>query len=107
MGYSGATYLVQEVCNALFDALFHILPHSKDMDRAEATPSQQAQAPRWETGSFKTLDRLVEEFPVLTRISAAKRLRDEAESTARRMGSDTVSATHVETSFEELRGRVA
>lgn len=107
MGYSGATYLVQEVCNALFDALFHILPHSKDMDRAEPTPTARAQAPRWETGSFKTLDRLVEEFPVLTRISAAKRLRDEAESTARRMGSDTVCAAHVEASFEDMRGRVA
>ena len=107
MGYSGATYVVQEVCNALFDALFHVLPHSKDMDRAEATPSISDSAPRWEAGSFKTLDRLVESFPVLTRISAAKRLRDEAETVARRQGSDTVSASHVETSFEEIRGKVA
>ena len=104
MGYSGATYIVQEYCNALFDALFHILPLGQDLDRAEATPAANVQALRWEAEAFKALDEHVSGYPVLTRISAAKRLRDTAEATAQASGSDTVTAAHVEASFQHISG---
>ncbi|MBY0299031.1 MAG: chlorophyllide a reductase subunit Z [Methylobacterium sp.] len=96
MGFSGATYLVQEVCNALFDALFHILPLARDLDAVEATPARlQAELP-WDEDARTRLDLAVGESPVLVRISFAKRLRDAAEREARRLGTDHVTELCVE-----------
>jgi len=96
MGYSGATYLIQEVCNCLFDALFNILPLGTRLDeKQEATPSRIQPALQWDEDAHRLLDVLVEKQPVIVRISAAKTLRDASEAAARQEGSTRVTSKHV------------
>ncbi len=125
MGYGGASYIVQEVCNALFDALFHILPLGAEMDQVEATLARGAQPEKaaqnvaadsgaasgeasetltWDEEARAVLDRWVQEQPMLVRISATKRLRDAAEQRAKAAGETRVTAERVKSCSDVLPG---
>jgi chlorophyllide a reductase subunit Z len=104
MGYAGATYLVQEVCNGLFDMLFNILPLATDMDKVDATPATNHRMLDWSDTARTMLDELVEKQPVLVRISAAKRLRDNAEKLARMGASNRVEEKDVLQASRALAG---
>ena len=97
MGYAGATYVIQEFCNALFDALFHILPLGTQLDQVDPTPArlQPSETTPWDDDAQTALAGFVDQEPVLVQISAAKRLRDRAERDARRAGEARVSAERV------------
>jgi 3,8-divinyl chlorophyllide a/chlorophyllide a reductase subunit Z len=101
MGYAGATYLIQEVCNALFDALFNILPLGTVLDKVEATPARTLTELAWDVTAKDSLDAAVERAPVLVRISMAKRIRDAAERAARRAGEAVVTQARVDEAMHE------
>jgi chlorophyllide a reductase subunit Z len=104
MGYSGATYVVQEVCNALFDALFNILPLATEMDKTEATQARGVVMPSttWHEDAQALLRDIIQLQPVLVQISAAKQLRDQAEKLAKAKGAEEVHAEHVSAAGQAL-----
>jgi chlorophyllide a reductase subunit Z len=103
MGYAGATYVIQEYCNALFDALFHILPLGTEMDRVQPTPTRlESAALAWDDGALELLDQHVEREPFLIRISAAKRVRERIERDAREACEDCVTTQRATRSLSRM-----
>ena len=111
MGYSGSVYLIQEVCNSLFDALFNILPLGTEMDKVDPTPAKlqsSIQAMPWEQEAQELLNKLISKQPVLTQISAAKKIRDEAELEARKQNIEKVTVACLQkSSFSLAEGEIA
>ena len=107
MGYAGACYVLQEVCNALFDALFNILPLGTELDQVDATPSRVHRELAWQEDAQALFEKIVAEKPVLIRISAAKALRDAIEAHARSESLDEVSADCVRRVASQQAGRAA
>ena len=106
MGYAGATYLIQEVCNGLFDMLFNILPLGTELDKVDPTPTQSARMIDWSETAKAMLDEIVEKQPILVRISAAKKLRDDAERIARSAAATCVEEKDVVKASRSLAGAV-
>jgi len=61
------------------------------MDRVESTPARLHRELPWSEPAQALLQRVLENEPVLVRISAAKRLRDAVERAARDAGEAQVS----------------
>lgn len=96
MGYAGATYVLQEVCNALFDALFDVLPLGQSLDAVDPTPVTNLREIKWDLEAQSHLQEWLVRQPVLVRISAAKHVRDAAEKAARVQGHEIVSVDVVD-----------
>jgi 3,8-divinyl chlorophyllide a/chlorophyllide a reductase subunit Z len=97
MGYGGATYIIQEFCNSLFDALFNVLPLGTELDKIDATlgRADSRQEHEWDELAQAKLNELIQNDPVLVQISSAKQLRDRAERDAKKAGEERVTEARV------------
>ena len=104
MGYAGATYIIQEFCNGLFDALFYILPLGTDMDKVDAslTRTYRSNALPWDQDAQKLVADYIKTRPVLIQISAAKEMRDRVEQEAEKAGEERITAARVKSSCKEI-----
>ena len=104
IGYAGAVWLLQCVCETLFDVLFANLPTSAapPVQATEATRDVLREAAEvvsaagkgqnsvitWTDGAKALSETTLKRVPFFVRVSVSKKLRAEAERTARERGTD-------------------
>lgn len=87
MGFSGATYLVQEIVNILYDTLFQFLPAHKP--NAEWTDSEKKFV--WTAEAKALLQEKTKQAPFISQISFSRELKQKAELYAQRNGLEVIT----------------
>ncbi len=121
MGYAGAVWLLQVVCEGLFDVLFANLPTSAVPPVKVEVPTAQllASAPAvveasgkgrnavisWTAEAQQLADVTLKRVPFFVRVSVNKKLRAEAEKLARERGSEVDRAVIEEITARHAPGR--
>lgn len=94
MGFRGTVYLLQEICNRLYEALFNFLPLDSaysGQNSSNGAANDPGNLP-WNDDAKQMLDKAVEKQPFLARISASREMQMRVESEARARGLATVDA---------------
>ncbi|MDW8465323.1 MAG: chlorophyllide a reductase subunit Z [Chloroherpetonaceae bacterium] len=87
MGFSGATYLVQEIVNILYDVLFQFLPSHKQ----GAEFVQPDKKFIWTKEASEMLAERTRRAPFISQISFSRELKTKAELYAQKHGLDTIT----------------
>jgi chlorophyllide a reductase subunit Z len=104
MGYSGAVYLVQEIVNRLYEALFNFLPvDSAYAQRANGTapPATRPGNLPWQPEAKALLDAALEKLPYIPRISASRQLQMQVEALAQQRAEMVITPELVEVALSE------
>lgn len=89
MGYRGCVYVLQEIVNLLYEALFNFLPVDAAYGKSRGgamngapPPSAQAGNLPWDSEATAQLDAALAKLPFVPRISASRELQMQAEALA-------------------------
>jgi chlorophyllide a reductase subunit Z len=100
VGYSGAVYVIQEIVNRLYEALFNFLPVDSAYAKGASAPAAPAASGAgnlpWHPAAKDLLDAALEQLPFIPRISASRQLQMQVEAVAKQRGLGEITAALVE-----------
>jgi chlorophyllide a reductase subunit Z len=106
VGYCGAVYVIQEIVNRLYEALFNFLPVDSAYAKGAGAPMAPAAGGAgnlpWQAEARVLLDAALEQLPFIPRISASRQLQMQVEGLAKQRGLLEVTPDLVE---EALAGQ--